>query len=210
MREALGTIVIGALLVLFVPVTHARENVDGLLPALSLMAASNPGLSEAEHIMGDLASPQLAVPSTRDRAPGLPPYMRIAIRSIGNVAPFPITFQYAVALPQRFAYLVPREVSAIDRSGAMVDPEPTSSVQLAVPDALDRVVQTFRETPLAQATLRYLITPNADTQQLAPFLFNDDDSDVHRPLPSDPTNHARLEVRPVWGSVRGALLRVVF
>jgi hypothetical protein len=210
MREALRAIAIGVFLVSAVPATHARENVEGLLPPLDPMAAPLPELSESGHITGNPANPSSSLPLARDPAPGIPPCMRIAIRSIGNFAPLPVTFHHAVTLPPRFAYLLPREVSVIDRSGALVEPEPTTTVQHAAPDALDRLVQTFRDTPLARATLRYLITPQVATQQLAPFLFLDDHASLRHPLPADSTEHARLEVRPVWGSVRGALVRVVF
>ena len=210
MRRPLLVTAIGALLVLAVPASHARENVDGLLPALDPMTSTHPGLSEAAHIMGTPTHHSVHLPSVEEVPVGVPPCMRIAIRSVGNFAPLPVAFGHSYQPTLRFTYRLPREVSAIDRTGAVPDQQAASIHQHAAPDSLDRVVQVFRETPLARATLRYLITPHTTERELAPFLPPDNDEVPSASLPPDENEQARLEVRPVWGSVRGALLRVVF
>jgi hypothetical protein len=210
MRQPLLVTAIGALLVLAVPASHARENVDGLPPALDPMTTSHPGLSEAAHIVGTSPHQPIHLPQVEDGSVGLPPYMRIAIRSIGNVAPLPVTFGHSNEPAPRFTYRLPREVSSIDRTGALLDQQSASIHQDAAPDPLDRVVQVFRETPLARATLRYLITPHNSERELAPFLLINNAESPSASIPQDENDQARLEVRPVWGSVRGALLRVVF
>jgi len=210
MRRLFLPTALGALLVFVVPTANARENVDGQLPGLEPMASPHPGLSEAAHIMGTPTLDHLTMPSDEELSAGLPPCMRLAIRTMSLIAPFPIAFHSATPLPQRFAYLAPREVSAIDRSGALLDQESASVYEDSAPSTLTRVVQVFRDTPIARATLRYQLAPNTPTDGLAPFLLLDEAETSADELQVDANSEARLEVRPVWGSVRGALLRVVF
>lgn len=211
MRRLFLSTALGALLVSAVPTADARENVDGQLPELEPMTSPHPGLSDAAHIMGAPTLNAIHVPNLNDDTPaGLPPCVRIALRSIAFVAPFPMVFHGPAALPQRFAFVAPRPVSAIDRSGAQLDLHSASVHADSAPGTLTRVVQVFRDTPIARATLRYQLAPNTPADGLAPFLLLDEAETSADDLQMDANSEARLEVRPVWGSVRGALLRVVF
>jgi hypothetical protein len=71
---------------------------------------------------------------------------------------------------------------------------------------IDRVVDLIEANPLLRGTLRHALNDEeADTEGTLPPLGNQD-PDLIAPPPGD----ARLELCPVWGRVRGAMVRLIF